>query len=218
MIEVYISHTIGCTGWNVDEIYSHFPRFKKGARTGNYAKEKNVKMLDFDFRKFQKYPDKTKEEHLRLAKEFKFETIMSMDLWSHNIEECLNFTDELKKHCKRVLIPIHDYELALPNANWFASNVFPPGEYRFHVTHILGGSPQSQIGLLTNKQQDLYGDRENLPNVKSIDGNQIFVVATHHGKFWGPPRPYWHKPDPIISNENIFIKSIFNLDLALNGI
>lgn len=223
LIKVYISHTCKCTGWDIDSLYKKYPRYAKGARTNGYPREGDVQMLDWDFRNFQKHPDKVKTKHLQLAKEKSFDVIMSMDLWSSNWEESLKYTDELKKYCNRVLIPVHyfveelkDYELALPNANWFASNVFPPSkEYRDNVTHILGGSPQSQIRLMTSKQKDLYGDGLVLKNVQSIDGNQIFNVAVRHGKYWFPRKPFWIKSEPQRPNVELFEMSLLNLHKTL---
>ena len=191
-----------------------------------FPKEKEVKMLDWDYRAFLKHPEKIKKKHLQLVKEHTFDVVMSMDLWSTNWEDALKYANELKKHASRVLIPVHyfveellDHEMALPNANWFGSNVFPPGEYRDKVTHLLGGSPQSQLKLMTNKKdKDLEGYSLRLKNIESVDGNQMFWCAVRHGKYWLPHKPFWFKPDKTIPNQEIFEMSLFSYNKILSKI
>ncbi len=224
-MKIYISHTAVCSGWDIDSIFKD-TCFQKAART-NAVKNKgpaesNVKMLDWDFRGWKKNPGKIEKDHLQNVKDYNFDVVMSMDLWKDNVEECLEYTQKLKKYCNRVLIPVHYFceelkweELAYPNANWFADNKFPPFEYRKDFTHILGGSPQSQLKLIKTKQKDLHGYSLKFPNIKSIDGNQIFNVAIKAGKYWIPIKPYWIKPFPFDkdwTNEEIFKISVRTLD------
>ena len=75
-IKVYLSHTCGCTGWNIDTLYKKYKRYFKASRTMGFPKEKEVKMLDWDYREFQKHPDKIKEKHLQLVKEHNFDVVM----------------------------------------------------------------------------------------------------------------------------------------------
>ena len=216
IINIYISHSVGCVGWDMERIYQN-TLFQTGCRTMRFkdADIGKVKMLDWDFLEWEKKPAKVEARHLELARDYEFEVVMSMDLWKHNIHEALSYADELQKHTDQVLIPIHyyvpellQYDLAYPNANWFAGNVFPPADYRDRITHILGGSPQSQIAHLTTSQIDLFGHSLKFKKVTSIDGNQIFNVAIRAGKEWYPEKPYWRKAEVEIPNELIFRNSV----------
>ena len=225
-MKIYISHSAVCSGWDIDSIFKG-TCFEKAART-NAVKNKapaesDVKMLDWDFRGWQKNPEKIEKDHLQNVKDYRFDVVMSMDLFDYNVDECLEYTQKLKKYCNRVLIPVHYYteelqqeELAYPNANWFKQNSIPPVRYRRNFTHILGGSPQSQLKLLTTPQKDLYGNALRCPNIESIDGNQIFNVAIRVGKYWSPIKPYWRKPKIKMSNEEIFKLSVINLNNEIN--
>ncbi len=221
-MNIYISHTAICSGWDIDAIFLG-TNFKKAARTNAVRnkgpKESNVKMLDWDFRGWQKHPDQIEADHLQNTKDYDFEVVMSMDYWKDNQQKCLDYTDKLLKYCDRVLILVHywdmnlkGYDLAYPNANWFAGNVFPPADYRDQIKHILGGSPQSQIKHLTTNQIDLFGHGLKFKKVESIDGNQIFNVAIRAGKEWFAKKPYWRKAAVQIPNEQIFRNSVKKLD------
>lgn len=219
-MKIYISHSVGCAGWDMEAIFSQ-TSFQTGCRTSRFkpVDKGHVQMLDWDFLEWQKTPGKIEKHHLQLTKENEFEVVMSMDLWPDNIHKCLRYTDKLRKYCDRVLIPVHhftpeliDYDLAYPNANWFAGNLYPPADYRDLMKHILGGSPQSQIKHLTTTQQDLFGHSLKLRNVESIDGNQIFNVAIRAGKLWSPTKPYWVKPQTPMTNEQIFAESVTRLN------
>lgn len=222
-MKIYISHSVGCATWDMEDIFKD-TLFQTGCRTSRF-KDKDigkVKMLDWDFLEWKKDPEKIEKLHLKLVKENDFDVVMSMDLFDYNVEECLEYTQKLKKYCNRVLIPVHYFydelkweQLAYPNANWFADNKFPPAEYRRDFTHILGGSPQSQLKLITTTQKDLHGNSMRFPNIESIDGNQIFNVAIKTGKYWYPNKPYWFKPNYYQhdwTNEQIFKMSVKNLD------
>ncbi|MHA1382336.1 MAG: DUF6610 family protein [Candidatus Helarchaeota archaeon] len=219
-MRIYISHSVGCAGWDMENIFED-TLFRTGCRTSRF-KEKDigkVKMLDWDYLEWKKKPEIIKEKHLDLVKNNKFEVVMSMDLWKDNFNEVIDYTNELKRYCEKVLIPVHyftpeilEYDLAYPNANWFTGNVFPPKEYRDKIIHILGGSPQSQIKLITTTQKDLFGNDLRFKNVQSIDGNQIFNVSIQAGKYWSPIKPYWRKPKKKMTNEEIFKISVKNLD------
>jgi len=219
-MNIYISHTVGCSGWNMPEIYKG-TNFKIASRTRDFLKylSKDIQMLDWDFRGWEKNPEKIEQLHLQIVKDYDIETVMSMDLWEDNIEKALIYANLLQKYANRVLIPIHyfpkevlDFNFAYPNANWFDKNIFPPFEYRNRVKHILGGSPQSQIKLLTTTQLDLNKNPLRFKNVESIDGNQIFNVAIRAGKEWYPTKPYWRKPKNGLTNEEIFKNSVKRLD------
>jgi len=222
-VKIYISHSVGCAGWDMEGIYKG-TLFQTGCRTTRF-KDKDighVKMLDWDYLEWKKQPAKIEALHLKLVKDNDFDVVMSMDLWSHNRFTALCYADKLMKYANRVLIPVHDYpqevkdyDLAYPNANWFAKNTFPPGEFRGSISHILGGSPQSQIKHLTTTQIDLRGFPCKLPNIESIDGNQIFNVAIRAGKEWFPDKPYWRKPREKLSNEQIFKNSVKKLSLTI---
>lgn len=228
---VFISHSSGCAGWNMPEIYQDFPLFKNGCRTLRF-KDKDrgiVKMLDWDYRNWLKDPTRVEEKHLQLAREEDLEVIMSMDLWEDNVEKALAYCDRIQKYSNsnsnRVLVPVHyyckqlrGYELAYPNANWFAKNSFPPVEYIDQITHILGGSPQSQLRLITKGQYDLLGNSIDFRKVVTLDGNQFFNVAIRHGKFWQSRKPYWYKPlHTQLPNILLFRKSLNNFQRILKG-
>lgn len=227
-MRIYISHSVGCAQWNMPALYAG-THFANACRTGRYREPDRgiVKILDWDYRAFLKTPEKIKTRHLEIVKEDKgIETIMSIDLWDHNVDECLEYTDELLKHANRVLIPVHHYtkelidggyQLAYPNANWFAGNVFPPGEYRDLITHVLGGAPNVQYDLVNTNQVDIFGKPLRFKNVESVDGNQIFNVAIRAGKVWYYEKPHWRKPREVISNQEIFIKSLQNMEKLWHG-
>ncbi len=216
IIKIYISHTVGCSGWDLPDIYKN-TLFNIGCRTMRFReKDKGkVKMLDWDYKSFLKRPEKIKDRHLELTKQENFQVVMSMDYWKNNRKECLEYTNELKKYCDRVLIPIHyyhpellDYDLAYPNANWFADNKPIPGDYKSKISHILGGSPQKQLRFLKDLEYT---------NIESIDGNQLFNVAIKHGRYWSTLGDHWYKPSNM-TNEEIFRKSIKNFDIAVKNI
>lgn len=228
MIEsIFISHSTGCYGWNMDQIYKDFPLFKNACRTMRFKeKDRNiVKMLDWDYREWLKVPDKVKKRHLELSQTEEFDVIMSMDLWDFNIEESIGFYWKIKENCKRCLIPIHHYcdkiidlDLAYPNANWFVSNTFPPIEFRNQITHILGGSPQSQIRLITTDQIDLFSNSIRFKQVISLDGNQLFNASIYYGKYWINRKPFWKKPRKEIPNQEIFRRSLENFSIEIEQI
>lgn len=208
-MNIFISHTVGCTGWKMDEIYKN-TNFKIACRTTRFSKKDigKVKMLDWEYLEWKKRPEKVKQRHWQLTQENHFEVVMSMDVWRYNLTEAIEFYETLK--ADNVYIPVHyyhkellAYDLAYPNANWFSKNLFPPVEYRKNIKHILGGSPQSQVKLIR---------RNYFPNLKSIDGNQIFNLAIRAGKYWSHIKPYWHKPKNKETNEEIFKRSVFNLN------
>ena len=218
IIMIYISHTAMCANWDFNEIYKG-TIFRKGARTNHLknraVSENDIKMLDWDFRGWVKNPEKIKRDHLQNVKDYDFDVVMSMDLWKNNIKESIKYADKLLKFTDRVVIPVHffskeikGYELAYPNANWFAKNIFPPHEYRDQITHILGGSPHSQIRLITTNQIDLKQNPLKFRKVKSVDGNQIFNVAIRVGKEWFPTKPYWRKPKEKLLTLQIFKNSV----------
>jgi len=204
-------------------------KFKNACRTWRYKEPDRgiVKMLDWDYREYEKRGDVVRDRHLTIAREDTgIEVVMSMDLWDHNAEECFRFTDELIKTTgARVLIPVHayppgveEYDLAYPNANWFAKNVPIPVELRANIKHILGGSPHGQMKICLGRGffKNFHGKVVNtgLPGVKSVDGNQIFNVAVRVGKYWQPSRPFWIKPRKKEDNQTIFARSVKNLDEA----
>lgn len=205
---IYISHTAYCSGWNVDDIYKN-TIFRKSARTMRFPKnEPGIKMLDWDYRQFIKNPSKVLKKHYQIAASNDLDIVMSMDAWEHNTRRAKIVAEKLKYYCDRVVIPCHvfqewmlDYELALPNANWFDKNPIVPNKYRKCITHILGGSPHKQLELI----------HEN-PNVITIDGNQIYNVAIQYGKYWYPEPPYWRKPTFPLTNEEIFKISVNNMN------
>ena len=208
-MQIFCSHSVGCAGWDMESIFKE-TEFQTGCRTMRFkdADIGKVKMLDWDYLEHKKKPDKVKEHHLELVKEHDFDVVMSMDIWNHNIEECFKYTDTLLKYSDRVLIPVHyytdrlkNYELAYPNANWFTNNKTIPREYKDNFTHVLGGSPQTQYKL-----------KDDFKNLKSVDGNQIFNVAIRAGKVWYPEKPYWRKPIEFTLTEEIFRKSVKNLN------
>ena len=205
---IYITHTVYCSGWNLDNILEN-TIFRKAMHT-HQKYETGIKMLDWDFKK----PDH--EEHLQKAKTYDFEVVMAPDVWS---EEDINFSrkmaDKLSKYVDRVVIPIHyydenlsGYELAYPNARKFnpkaGKNLSLLWEFRDQVTHILGGSPHSQLKLA-----------KHFPNLKSLDGNLIFWSAVHYGRFWDWG---WKKPHEQLSNEEIFKISVRNFQKAIEEV
>lgn len=225
-MDIFISHTVGCSGWDMPEIYKG-TNFKIASRTSDYIKylSKDIQMLDWDFRRWEKKPQEIEDLHLQIVKDYDIEVVMSMDIWDYNIKKSLEYADKLQKHTDKVLIPVHyyckellDYDLAYPNANWFAKNVFPSHEYRDNIKHILGGSPQKQIEHLTTNQLDIEGYSKKFSKVESIDGNQLFVCATRHGKEWYVTKPHWRNNGNDISNEQKFKNSVKRLDSKIKRI
>jgi len=219
-MNIYISHSVGCAGWDMEGIFKG-TSFQTGCRTSRFkdADKGKVKMLDWDYLEWEKRPDLIENWHLQLVRENDFDVVMSMDLWHNNIHKALQYADKLAKITNRVLIPVHhyspelrDYELAYPNANWFTKNKYPPHDYRELFKHILGGSPQSQIKLLNTTQRDIWGHPMKFKKIESIDGNQIFNMSIRTGKIWHPTKPYWRKPKDEMTNEEIFKRSVHNLN------
>ena len=204
---IYITYTAYCSGWNLDNIFEN-TIFKKAMHT-HQRYEQGVEMLDWDFKK----PDI--EEHLLKAKTYDYEVVMAPDIWkAEDIDYTLQIVHKLYDFVDRVVIPIHyyddrlsEYELAFPNAKKFNPNAGKKlsflWEFKNNVTHILGGSPHSQLKLARH-----------FPNLKSLDGNLIFWSAVHYGRFW---MWGWKKPQHHLTNEEIFKISVMNFQSAVGG-
>ena len=208
MIEsAFIAHTSECTGWNLDDILKD-TIFKKSARTWRFPKDEDVQMLDWDFRRLEARGfAHTWKQHLHLAKNNDFDVIMSPDLWHGEFIQAYQAYLELKKHSKRVVMPIHvpipegyDIEVAWPMGVWTEDYV-AVWDVQDSVTHLLGGSPHAQL------EMSRY-----FPNLKTVDGNQAFWCAVRFGKYWKNGR--WTRPEKQISNENCFRKSVRNISDA----
>jgi hypothetical protein len=206
MIETaYIAHTSYCTGWDLDDILKG-TIFKKSARTWRIPPEP-VQMLDWDFRRLEgRGFEHTWNRHLHLAKTNDFEVIMSPDLWHGEWSQAIRAYFELKIHCPRVVMPVHvpppdamRVEIAWPMGVWTEDHVavWDVPEY---VTHLLGGSPHSQLEMA-----------DYFPNLKTVDGNQAFWCAVKFGKYWDGR---WIKPNPPLSNEECFTESVKNITAA----
>lgn len=223
-MNIYISHSVGCAGWNMLRIYEG-TNFKLGCRTSRFKpkKDKDIQMLDWDYLEWKKTPEKIEVKHLEIAKEYDIETVMSMDLWDYNVNKALEYANKLLKYTNRVYIPCHywedirllEYDLAYPNANWFSKNTIPTSQLRGHIKHILGGSPQSQIKHLTTTQRDLNNKSLQFPNVVSLDGNQLFNCAIRNGKEWYIDKPYWRNHGNEIPNEQKFRNSVKRFDKCI---
>jgi len=209
MIEsAFIAHTSECTGWDLDEILKDTV-FKKSARTWRFPKDEDVQMLDWDFRRLeQKGFAHTWKQHLHLAKTNDFDVVMSPDLWHSEWIQAYQAYFELKKHCSRVVMPIHvcppeleetDIEIAWPMGVW-TNDYMAVWEVSDKVTHLLGGSPHAQLEMAGY-----------FPNLKTVDGNQAFWCAVRFGKYWDGS---WVKSDNPISNEECFRKSVENITKA----
>ena len=199
---IYITHTCYCSGWDIDSVFSGTV-FAKAIHT-NQKWEEGVKMMDWDFRR-PKW-----RRHIEKAMKYDFETIMAPDIFSEkDVERSLRCADKLLKYCDRVVIPIHywdkrlkEYELAYPIATKFNPksrknlNVLI-SDFAESVTHILGGSPHSQLELA-----------KYFPNLKSLDGNLIFWCAVHYGKYWDGR---WKKQKGM-TNFECFALSVRNLN------
>ena len=203
MIEAaYIAHTSYCTGWDLDDILKG-TIFKKSARTWRVPPEP-VQMLDWDFRRLeQRGFVPTWNKHLQLAMSNDFDVIMSPDLWHGEWSQAYLAYCKLKKYCSRVVMPIHvppsecsQVEIAWPMGVWTEDHV-AVWDVSEQVTHLLGGSPHSQLEL------EAY-----FPNLKTVDGNQAFWCAVRFGKYWDGR---WIKPDSPLSNEECFAESIRNI-------
>lgn len=224
-MRIYMSYSIGFNDWNFDELHKGTD-VRLGCPTMRFREDKDgIKMLDWDYREWKKRPAKVEERHLDIVKNHDLEVVMSMDAWPDNVERCIEYTRELLEHVDRVLIPFHvldprllEFDLAYPNANWFSSNVFPTKEFRKKVTHVLGGSPSSQVSLCTTDQRDLHGDAVRFPNIDSVDGNQIFNAAFITGKYWSEKRPHWRKPKGAqLTVQQIYKVSIDNITQTWNA-
>lgn len=173
---VYISHTVGCCGWNLDVIYAE-TMFAKACRTSRWPchGEADIKMLDWDYRK------PNWDMHVEIAKRNRLEVIMAPDYWGGDLGLLIEQVSELQRWCERVLIPIHAwhddllyYELALPCAPRFAKQW--QGFYSqisSNVTHLLGGSPARHLMFV-----------QYLPLIRTVDGNSLFQSAVRHGAYW----------------------------------
>lgn len=211
----YLSHTSECSGWDLDTILQGTV-FQKGASTSRFPKnEQNVKMLDWDFRRAKKIGKKELlQEQLEIIQSFDIELVFGPDCFiDSDVTFITSSADLLSDYCERVVIPVHgfypelkNYELALPTAGGF--NPVPKNYWLYHVrefiTHILGGSPHTQLELLAH-----------LPNVTSVDGNQMFWCAVNFGKYWEGGR--WVTPEPRLTNKECFKKSIQNYNIELTN-
>ena len=202
----FIAHTSQCSGWNLDDILQD-TIFKKSGRTWRFPKEESVSMLDWDFRRIAISGfDQTWEKHLSLAQENSFEVIMSPDLFSKtDWDDRIRQYEKLEKCSDRVVMPVHvcpeslDIEVAWPMGVWTRDYV-AVWEVQDSVTHLLGGSPHAQL------QMAGY-----FPNLKTIDGNQIFWCAVRFGKYWDSR---WISPEIQLSNEECFKRSVNNITEA----
>ncbi len=206
-MQIYLSHSTSCTGWDLDTILEGtiFSRSGTTNRLPPYPEIKKVEMLDWDF----KNPNWLK--HKILGKKYNFEVVMAPDIFlKKNVEHRLKQVKQLQQYCKRVVLPVHyydnrlrNYELALPISTSFSPEPInvPIWQVRESITHLLGGSPQKQLDLM-----------KYFPNVESVDGNVLFRCAVEYGKYWKNESPYWFKPERELSNEVIFAKSITNVD------
>jgi len=159
-------------------------------------------MLDWDFRKIEtRGLDHTWKKHLQIVKDHKPEVVMAPDLWRDNWKFALRKYRVLDRICDRVVMPVHvkpkriDLNLAWPMGVWTEDHV-GVWEVSDQVTHLLGGSPHAQI--------EMSGY---FPNLRSVDGNQIYVIALRFGKYWNRR---WIKPDPQLTTEECFRRSIRN--------
>lgn len=210
---IYISHTAKCTGWNLESIYEG-TLFKKSARTSRFNPAEKLHMLDWDYKLYKEKPYKAILKHTMAIEMGNFELIMVPDYTGNEREKVIihKFIKEAQKHDADYAIPVHvfekwmlDYNLALPNANWYDKNPDVPLEYYDNIVHLLGGSPHSHIQLI--------GEFE---KVKSIDGNQIFNMAIWAGKFWQNDFPKWQRPfNTGLTNEQIFKISVKNYNQAI---
>ena len=164
-------------------------------------------MLDWDFRRLEErgFPY-TWHQHLWLAKNNSLEVIMSPDLWHGEWLQAYQAYHELKKHCPRVVMPVHvcppehkDIEIAWPMGVWTKDYV-AVWEVQDQVTHLLGGSPHAQLETAGY-----------FPNLRTVDGNQAFWCAVHFGKYW---KGRWVKPEPALPNEECFRRSVENITEA----
>lgn len=205
-MEYYISHTAYCTGWNIDSMYEG-TIFKKSARTSRFKRE-GVRMLDWDYRKFKTNQDKIIRKHIEIINSnHDLEIVMLPDYFGKEQQLIESMVRDIENvDGVRFLIPVHkfdkwllDWDLALPNANWFAENPDVPLEYYDNIRHILGGSPHSHIQLV-----------DEFEKVESLDGNQIFNCAIKFGKYWQNDFPRWVKHNG--TNKEAFEISIKNVN------
>lgn len=203
---IYIAHTSYCTGWDLDSILDG-TNWKKACRTWRVPPEP-VQMLDWDFRRVSSLGfEKTWERHLELVRERDFEVVMSPDLFSlAEFDARLRQYETLEKFCDRVVMPVHvappvdGLELAWPVGVWTRDYV-AVWEVQDEVTHLLGGSPHAQLEFARY-----------FPNLRTVDGNQVFWCAVRFGKYWDDGR--WVKPERPLPNEEIFRISIRNVTAA----
>jgi hypothetical protein len=210
MIEAaYIAHTSYCTDWNLDEILKG-SIFKKSARTWRVPSEP-VQMLDWDFRRLEARGfTHTWNRHLYLARTNDFEVIMSPDLWHGEWMQASRAYLQLKILCPRVVMPVHvpppdeimELEIAWPMGVWTEDHV-AIWDVSEQVTHLLGGSPHSQLDMAAY-----------FPNLKTVDGNQAFWCAVRFGKYWDGR---WVKPSTPLSNKDCFAESIRNITASWEG-
>lgn len=202
----FIAHTSECSGWNLDELLKD-SIFKKSARTWRFPTIESVQMLDWDFRKVEsKGFTHTWKKHLQLVKSHSFDVVMSPDLWHGEFLQAYKAYLELRKYCKRVVMPVHvpppegyDIEIAWPMGVWTVDTV-AVWEVQEQTTHLLGGSPHAQLRM-----------SKYFPNLKTVDGNQAFWCAVHYGKYWSGT---WKKPKEQLSNQECFRKSVENITEA----
>lgn len=206
---IYITHTAYLAGWDLEDIFKG-TLFKKSATTSRIPKDGSFAMLDWDFRSVEgRGLIPTWKKHLQIVKSFKPETVMSPDLWIDNWKFAYSKYKALTRICDRVVMPVHvppkrsGLDLAWPMGVWTNDNV-AVWEVADDVKHLLGGNPHAQLEMSNY-----------FPNLRSIDGNQIYVVALRFGKYW---RGRWIKPNPRWSTEECFRESVRNISDSWNSI
>lgn len=202
---IFGSHTAYCSGWNIDKLYTG-TIFKKSARTMRFRFDEQIDMLDWDYRQYLRNPDKVFNRHIDIINSSDVKVAMLPDFFKSSDKQMIQELEKKISRNIRMLIPVHsfekwllDYELALPNANWFKANPDVPLEYYDNITHILGGSPHSHIQLVGEFEQ-----------VITLDGNQIFNMAIKACKSWQNDFPKWKKIKP--TNLEAFKLSIKNVN------
>jgi len=212
---IYISHTSACSGWDIDKILEG-TIYKKACSASRFPKkESNIRMLDWDFRSVLKFGfEKVWEKYLNIVQNNRFDIVFAPDSYvDSNPKQIVDCYHELKKYVPRVVIPLHGYfeeyeglELSYPNADGF--NAVPKNywiwDIKNQITHILGGSPHKQFKL-----------KQMLPNVISLDGNQMFSCAIRTGKYWENGKWVSLGKDNgqfVMTCQEMFVKSLKNFE------
>jgi hypothetical protein len=157
--------------------------------------------LNFLDAKFWENPDV--DDYVRLCHKVKPKYAVAGDYDRNNIDEINERAERIRQSVENVIIVPHASGEVEEVPEWavvgysvdsdYNSTDAPIYEYQGRDVHILGGTPDKQIELLTG----YFGKA-----AVSIDGNSIFKSAVQYVQTWVKTKPRWrHSPPHITENK-----------------